>query len=96
MDPDFCQFPQAMLWPELRDHLRELAGVRETNVLDDPMIGSWVRFEFHGHSFTIHAEDGRFIFSVDDPDCPKPVLDQVASHFRPLFDDGVDSAQRRV
>jgi len=96
MAAGFCKFPQSLLWPELRDHLLQLSGVRVSSFTDEPVIGSWIDFKFRGHSFTINATDGEFIFFVDDTGCPDSVLSQITSHFQPLFDGGADLSQHRI
>lgn len=96
MAKGFFKFPQSLLWHELQDHLLRLPGVRISNFTDDPVIGSWIEFSLRGHSFTINATDGEFIFFVDDTGCPDSLLSQIASHCQPMFDGGVDLSQHRV
>ena len=102
MNKGFCRFPQTRSWHEAREHLAELQGVAVTDATDAPVVGSWIDFTFRGHSFTINAESGEFVFFVEDTDCPESVRAEVAAHFEPFFaertdhgDDG-DISLRRV
>jgi hypothetical protein len=81
MDTAFCKFPQTRFWHEVRQHLATLPGVTITDATDAPVVGSWVDFAFRGHSFTINAESGEFVFFVQDTDCPESVRAEVAAHF---------------
>jgi hypothetical protein len=102
MDNGFCKFPQTRTWHELRAHLSSLPGVAATDAADDPVIGSWIDFTFCGHSFTINADSGEFVFFTEDTDCAESVRTEVRAHFEPFFTesthtgDGVDITFRRV
>jgi hypothetical protein len=98
MDNSFCRFPQTRFWHELRRHLAALPGVTVTSFEDMPIAGagSWLDFTFRGHSFTINAESGEFVFFVEDTDCPASVRAEVAAHFESLLGDGGDNSLRRV
>ena len=73
MDSSFCKFPQTRFWHEVRQRLVALPGVTVTDSTDAPIVGSWIDFTFRGHSFTINAESGEFVFFVEDTDCPESV-----------------------
>lgn len=88
MDHDFCKFPQTRFWHEVRGHLATLPGITITSFEDRPVGGSWLDFTFRGHSFTIHAESGEFVFLVED--CPVSVCAGVAAHFQPLSAEETD------
>ena len=102
MDNSFCRFPQTRTWHELREHLSSLPGVAATDAADDPVIGSWIDFTFRGHSFTINADSGEFVFFTEDTDCPESVRTELTAHFEPFFTertdrgDGGDITFRRV
>ena len=96
MDTGFCKFPQTRFWHEVRQHLAALPGVTVTSFEDMPVGGSWLDFTFRGHSFTINAKSGEFVFFVEDTDCPASVRAQVAAHFESFLGDGGDIALRRV
>ena len=81
MSNGFCKFPQTRFWLEVRQHLLTLSGVAVTDANDVPVVGSWIDFTFRGHSFTINAESGEFVFFVEDTDCPESVRAEVAAHF---------------
>ena len=85
MNNGFCKFPQTRFWYEVLEHLGELRGVEVTDAADDPIVGSWIDFNFSGHSFTINAESGEFVFFVEDTACPEIVRNEVSAHFAPFF-----------
>ena len=88
MDTGFRKFPQTRFWHEVRQHLATLPGVAVTNAADEPVVGSWIDFTFRGHSFTINAESGEFLFFVED--CPASVRAEVTAHFEPFFAEQTD------
>ena len=102
MNNGFCKFPQTRFWFEVGERLLKLRGVAVTDAMDRPMVGSWLCFTFRGHSFTIIAECGEFVFFVEDTDCPEVVRAEVSAHFVPFFaerpghGDGGDITSRRV
>ena len=61
--------------------MRPLPGVAVTDAADAPVVGSWIDFSFRGHSFTINAESGEFVFFVEDTGCPESVCAEIATHF---------------
>ena len=75
------QFSQTRFWHEVRKHLSALPGVAVTDAADDPVVGSWIDFNFCGHLFTINAENGEFVFFVEDTSCPESVIAEVTAHF---------------
>ena len=85
MNSGFCKFPQTRFWFEVGERLLKLRGVAVTDAMDHPMVGSWLCFTFREHSFTITAECGEFVFSVEERDCPEVVRAEVSAHFVPFF-----------
>ena len=102
MNNGFCKFPQTRFWHEVRDYLTELPGVAVTDAIDAPVVGSWIDFTFRGHSFTINAESGEFVFFVEATGCTESVCAEVKAHFAWFFaertdqGDGGDITLRRV
>src|SRR4051812_10962004 len=98
----FCTFRQTRFWHEIREHLSALPGISVPSAVDDPIIGSWIDFTHRGHLFTITSQSGKFIFFVEDPDCPAPVLAEITAHFETLLSQrtdsrrGMDATVRRV
>ena len=95
MNTGFCKFPQTRFWDDVRQHLATLPGVAVTNATDAPVVGSWIDFTFRGHSFTINAESGEFVFFVEDTDCPAPVRAEIAEYFESFFGEGGNIGLRR-
>jgi hypothetical protein len=81
MESAFCTLPQTRCWHEVREHLSLIPGVTIKNSADAPVVASWIDFTFRGNSFSINADDGKFLFFAKDGGRPESVLDQVRAHF---------------
>ncbi len=87
----FYQHPQTCFWHEVRERLSALEGVRITCAVDDPVIGSWIDFNFRGHEFTIHGEAGTFVFSAVAGNPPDALCAEIQSHFETLLGKSMDN-----
>ena len=86
----FYQHPQTCFWHEVRERLSALEGVRIAGAVDDPVIGSWIDFNFRGHDFTIHVEARTFVFSAVAGNPPDSLCAEIQSHFEALLGKSMD------
>lgn len=82
---NFAELPQAVLWQELRDHVRTLNGAVITDFITDGVTEGWIDFTYCGYSFSINDQFGDYWFFVDDSGCPDEILIEVLSHCERLL-----------
>ena len=81
----FGEFPQTVLWYELRDHISRLDGAVVTDFITDNVTEAWIDFSYRGYRFSVNDQFGDYWFFVDDPRCPDDVLKAVLSYCKLLL-----------
>ena len=81
----FLSLPAIAGWHSVRDHVSTLAGAKLTGFLCDGVTEAWIDFTYEGEAFTINDQYGEYWFFAANPQCPEPVLSQVAAHWESLL-----------
>lgn len=76
----FGALPQTVLWYELRDHIKKLAGATVTGFITDDVTEAWIDFTYRGQQFSVNDQYGEYWFFVADPQCPDELLTAVLAH----------------
>ena len=83
----FMDLPTDVIgWGALYRYLGKLDGVTKTGFLTDRITEVWMDFTYRGHSFSVNTVMGEYWFFVDDPECPREILKEIADHCAQLFE----------
>lgn len=82
----FADFPEAVFFDDLAEHIGKLPGCEITEYEVDGVIGVWIEFNYLDQHFFVDALLACFKFYVEDPKCDESILRDVIDHLTPLFE----------
>lgn len=92
----FVDFPEILFFDELADHIALLEGCEIEESEFDGVLGVWIRFAYAGNVFHVDNVPGNFRIYVEDPNCPEPILLEIAAHLRKLLENGTEEVSEQV
>jgi len=85
----FADFPEAVFFDDLAEHIGILQGCEITEYEVDGVIGMWFEFDYLEQHFFVDTLLGCFRFYVEDPECDDSILRDVIDHLAPLFENAL-------
>lgn len=81
----FASLPKSCTWHALRNQILLLPGSQVLNFVVEGAAEAWMEFAYRDQRFRVSDGNGKYCFSVCDPQCPDLRLYQVASHCENLL-----------